>query len=248
MKKQVLFFLALTVAVLTTYSQTIVFEDNFEAHETGTPMGELEWIVWEGGALIAEGEAHAGSKYVLCQPSANNFYLRKPITLEVGKTYKYEVATKSPNSFNHRPQVRAGTRTIQGVLANNDNWVVKEIEFTVEEGEAEVVLIVYSFPIQPVHVDAVKLTEVGDPTSVNLLEPSEVLIINGSFPGEFVIKSPQSLSSCNVYNIAGQKVKSVNLAPDADNRINLSGNPAGIYIFHIEDSNGSEQSIKVINK
>ncbi len=142
MKKQVFFFIALTLSAWTAHAQTVVFEDNFEAHETGTPMVELEWVVWEGGALIAEGEAHSGSKYVLCQPSSNNFYLRKPITLEVGKTYKYEVATKSPNSFNHRPQVRAGTRTIQGELANNDTWVVKEIEFTVEEGEEDVVLIV----------------------------------------------------------------------------------------------------------
>jgi hypothetical protein len=248
MKTLVLLFLALTLSAWTAHAQTVVFEDNFEAHAPGTSVSDLGWITWEGGAVIEEGEAFSGTKFVLCQPSANNFYLRKHITLEVGKTYKYEVATKSPNSFNHRPQVRAGTRTIQGDLANNNNWVVKEIEFTVEEGEEEVDLIVYSFPVQPVHVDAVKLTEVGDPTSVNLLELSDVAVTYGSFPGEFVIKSPQSLSSCKIYNIAGQQVINVTLTPEADNRINLSGYPAGMYIFHIEDSNGNVQPIKVINK
>ena len=167
MKTFLLLFLGLTLSVWTANAQIVVFEDDFEDHETGISVTDLGWVTWEGGAVIEEGDAYSGSKFVLCQPSNNNFYLRRPITLEAGKTYKYEVATKSPNGFNHRTQVIVGGTTIQGDLEDNDTWVVKEIEFTVGEGEEDVVLTVYSWPIQDVHVDDVKLIEVGeDPYTV----------------------------------------------------------------------------------
>lgn len=146
------------VSVLVAGAQTVIFEDQFENYNPGFDLAGAGYVLWTGTASVAEGDAADGTHYAVLQPTANNCYFRRSFTLEEGQSYTFEVDTRSPDGMNHRAVAKVGTRTIQGSLVNQTTWTKSSITFTVEAGESEVTLWIYSYPVNRVDIDGFKLT------------------------------------------------------------------------------------------
>ncbi|MDT8432714.1 MAG: cadherin-like beta sandwich domain-containing protein [Bacteroidales bacterium] len=143
----------------TPYAYLPVFADDFEGYENAFNLADTGYVLWEGGATVvdvdAEGgkAANSGTKYAHLSPSANNFYFRRPLELEEGTDYVFELFTKSPGSKNHRAVAKIGDRTIQGPLVSDTVWTKTSLEFTVGTGEASAIFWVYSYPVSRVDLD-----------------------------------------------------------------------------------------------
>ncbi|MEA4935432.1 MAG: right-handed parallel beta-helix repeat-containing protein [Paludibacter sp.] len=144
--------------VLFANAQTVIFEDQFDNYDLSFDLAGAGYVLWAGNASVVEGDAGSGSRFAVLQPTANNCYFRRIFSLEEGKSYTFEVYTRSPEGMNHRVVAKVGTRTVQGDLVNQTTWTKSSITFTVETGESEVTLWVYSYPVARVDIDGFKLT------------------------------------------------------------------------------------------
>ncbi len=244
MKKNLLLIIVLALAFNGLKAQKVVFKDDFEGYTEGFSLSDTSYVIWEGGATVVVGAANSGTKYAKCVPSANNFYLRKTLTLEVGKTYFFEVMTKSPDAKNHRAVAKLGSRTIQGDLLNKTEWTKTTINFTVSAGETEAIFWVYSFPVSEVHVDDFKIAEEGA-TKVSALKKSDITVLPTSSNGMFRISGSEAISECTVYNLNGQMIKKYANVNSTEAKINLTDSPNGLYILHVKDAKGIKEVKKI---
>jgi hypothetical protein len=242
MKKNLLVITVFMLFVSGIQAQNYVFKDDFQGYDEGFSLADTSYVIWEGGAVIATGEA--GNKFAKCQPAGNNFYLRKPVTLEVGKSYIFEVTTKSPDGKNHRAVAKLGERTIQGDLLNKTEWTKTTIEFTVADGEAEAILWVYSFPVSEVDVDDFMIYEKGT-TKITEFRNAKINVFPSQSPGEFRVLGTEEISECSVYNINGKLIKKYARVNSGELKINLSDSPNGIYLISVKDIQ-NEISVKKI--
>lgn len=143
----------------TPYAYVAVFADDFEGYEDGYNLADTGYVLWEGGATVVDVEvaggrvANSGTKYAHLSPSANNYYFRRPLDLEEGADYVFELFTRSPGAKNHRAVAKIGDRTIQGPLQNDTVWTKTSVEFTVGAGETSAIFWVYSYPVSRVDLD-----------------------------------------------------------------------------------------------
>lgn len=148
-----------TVIDDTPWAYMPVFADDFEGYENGFNLADTGYIMWEGGATVVDVEvdggrvANSGTKYAHLSPSANNYYFRRPLDLEEGVDYVFELFTRSPGAKNHRAVAKIGDRTIQGPLQSDTVWTKTSIEFTVGAGETSAIFWVYSYPVSRVDLD-----------------------------------------------------------------------------------------------
>ena len=155
-----IFFMMTTwlICMLTISAQVVIFEDQFDNYNSDFDLAKAGYVLWEGTASVTEGDAVSGTRFATLQPTANNCYFRRTFTLEEGRSYTFEVYTRSPEGMNHRAVAKVGARIIQGPLVNQTSWTKSSVTFTVEAGESEVVLWVYSYPLSSVDIDGFKLT------------------------------------------------------------------------------------------
>jgi hypothetical protein len=146
------------IPFISINADTIFFQDDFESYTSDFNLTGAGYELLNGGAFIRSGDAVSGSNFASLEPTSNDLYFNKNLTLREEESYTYEVFTRSPGAKNHRAVVRVGNRTIQGTLNSNTNWEKVTINFKVETGESAVVLRVYSWPISNVDVDDIKLT------------------------------------------------------------------------------------------
>lgn len=143
----------------TPYAYLPVFADDFEGYENAFNLADTGYIMWEGGATVVDvaveggDAAYGGTKYAHLSPSANDYYFRRPLDLEEGADYMYQVITRSPGAKNHRAVAKIGDRTIQGPLLSATEWTNTTIEFTVGAGETSAIFWVYSYPVSRVDLD-----------------------------------------------------------------------------------------------
>lgn len=235
MKKILLIISVFVVCFSGLKAQNYVFKDDFQGYAEGFSLADTTYVLWEGGATVAIGEAN--NKYANCQPGGNNFYLRKSLTLEAGKSYIFDVMTKSPGGKNHRAVAKLGDRTVQGDLVNKTEWTKTSLEFTVADGETEAVLWVYSYPVSEVDVDDFMIYEKVT-TKIANFSNAGIQLLPSQSQGEFRLLCPEEISECSVYNINGSIIRKYNHINSTETKINLSDAPNGIYLVHVKDIQG----------
>lgn len=140
---------------------SIVFQDNFEEYSAGTSLSEVGYVVWEGMATVASGGAYEGQQFGQSDASKVNFAVRYPLTLQAGKTYSFEVATKMQDGAKHTLQVHPKAEYgAAWVDCTNADWQVHSTQFTVTEGNEEVVIALYRWPTKQLSFDQIILKEV----------------------------------------------------------------------------------------
>jgi len=139
----------------------IVFQDNFEDYSSGTDLGEQGYIIWEGSASVVSGDAFEGQQFGQSDASKNNFAIRLPFTLEAGKTYSIEVATKMQDGAKHILQAHPRDEyEYAWVDCFNSEWQINSTEITVTEGNEEVVIALYRWPKKVLAFDQIIVKEV----------------------------------------------------------------------------------------
>jgi len=142
---------------------TAVFRDNFESYEVGANLSGAGYIVWEGTASVGTGDAYEGEKFGQSDVSKNNFAVRKPVSLEAGKTYTIEVATKIQDGVKHVFQVHPKAAYEDAwVECFNAEWENHTTQITVTEGNEEVIVALYRWPLKQMSFDNIVIKEVEE--------------------------------------------------------------------------------------
>lgn len=139
----------------------IVFQENYEEYAAGTSLTDLGYDVWEGTATVVSGGAFEGQQFGQSDVSKNNFAVRYPITLEAGKTYSIEIATKMQDGAKHVFQVHPRSEyEYAWVECFNSEWEVHTTEITVTEGNEDVIIALYRWPTKQLSWDQIIVKEV----------------------------------------------------------------------------------------
>jgi hypothetical protein len=139
---------------------TYVFKDNFESYDVGTNLTSAGYVVWEGTATVATGGAFEGNNFGTSDAGKVNFAFRKTLTLEAGKTYTLEAATKIQDGVKHFVQVHPKAAYESAwVECLNANWENHTTEFTVSEGNTEVTIALYRWATKTMSFDNIILKE-----------------------------------------------------------------------------------------
>jgi hypothetical protein len=246
MKKSLLFLGILMASVIGVNAQSVVFQDDFESYDVGTNLAEKGYVLWEGGATVAAEEGTT-NKIAVCTPSAQNFYFRRVFTLTEGKSYTFEVSTKSPDAKNHRVVAQVGTRNVQSELINSTTWKKTTLKFTVGTGETNVTLWIYSFPVNAVHLDNYKLIDDnGVATKINNAPELSVQMFPNPTNGELNIYHSARILSLNVYDIAGKLIETRNDVNREQYRMDLTTYQKGVYFLAVLDVEGKRITQKVM--
>lgn len=250
MKKTILFVFVVLLSITTVKAQNVVFEDDFESYANGYNLVNAGYAVWTGTATVSDvtvvgGDAFSGNNFAQCQPDGNDFYFRKNLTLEEGKTYTFEVMTKSPDGKNHKPVVKVGGRLVDNGLVNNNTWGKTSITFTVGAGETEVVVWVYSWPVSRVDIDDFKVLE-ESATAITNLKVDFVQVAQVA-SGEFIVSAENEITSLSIYTSGGKLLKQMTNIDALEVTFNLNRQPTGLFVLRIEDVQGNFSVKKVIN-
>ncbi len=246
MKKSLLFLGILMASIVGVNAQSVFFGDDFESYDVGTNLAEKGYILWEGGATV-EAEAGTTNKIANLNPSAQNFYFRREFKLEEGKSYTFEVSTKSPDAKNHRVVAKVGERTIQSDLINSTTWKNTTVKFTVGTGETNVILWIYSFPVSVVHLDNYKLIDdKGVATKINSAPDLSVQMFPNPTNGELNIYNSSRILSLNVYDITGKMIETRNDVHREQYRMDLSSYQKGVYFVAVKDVDGNKSTRKIM--
>lgn len=139
----------------------VVFQDDFEEYAVGANLANEGYVVWEGTATVVGGGAFEGARFGQSDASKNNFAIRRTLNLEAGKTYSLEVATKIQGGVAHTIQVHP--RAVYEYAwknATNAEWETHTTQFTVTEGNEEVVIALYRWAKQQLSFDKIVVKEV----------------------------------------------------------------------------------------
>lgn len=243
--KKCLLILGMSFAVATgALAQTIVFEDDFEGYEVGTNLADEGYILWEGGATV-QLEGETSNKIGLLSPSAQNYYFRREFTLEEGKSYTFELSTKSPDAKNHRVVARLGDRNVQGELINSTSWTNTILDFTIGAGETNVILWVYSFPQSVIHIDNYKLIDKDGTTHVSELKKSPVQMYPNPVRGLLNINHNARILSLKVSDITGKLIETKKNINRETYILDLTSYQKGVYFVAIQDDKGTRIAQKI---
>jgi hypothetical protein len=171
------------------------------------------------------------------------------VKLEVGKSYTFEVSTKSPAEKNHRVVAKVGDRNVQSELIKHAEWAKTTLNFTIGAGETNVILWVYSYPVSAVHVDNFKLTDdSGTPTNINEVAEFSVRMFPNPTSGKLHIKHNSRILSLNVYDISGKLIDVKNGINRKEYTMDMSSYQKGSYFFTLFDAQGKSHTQKVLVK
>lgn len=248
MKKCLIFLGILLASVVGANAQTVVFEDDFESYEIGTNLADEGYVIWEGGATV-QYDGETTNKLADCNPSNNNFYFRRSFTLEEGKSYTFEVSTKSPGEKNHRIVAKVGDRNVQSELINAAEWTKTTLNFTVGAGETNVIFWIYSYPISAVHIDNFKLIDdVGTSSQFKEMKESSVRIFPNPTKGELQINHDTKILSLRIYTISGKLIEVFNDLNQMHYTLDLKSYKRGTYFVTLVDDKEKSHTEKVVVK
>lgn len=249
MKNFFLLSIALFLGMMSVSGQTVVYSDDFESYDAEVSLIDEGYLVWVGGAKVMDTTiAASGTKYALCLPSGNNYSLRKELTLEVGKTYTFEAMTKSPSGNNHKLTaiLNAGTeRKLNSDLLNHSDWSKLSVDFTVEAGEENVTVVVYSYPINHVYVDDFKVIEQIPTVGVEAKTFSSLSIQNNQ-DGLITLVGTTPFVNYSVFALSGQMIAHQNNINTEAFSVDLQNSPKGLYLIQATDASGVSYSEKVL--
>lgn len=255
MKNFLLFVFAMFFSISAMNAQTVVFEDGFESYEHGYNLVDADYVVWEGTASVtdvtAEGvtaTANSGDKFGKSDAGKNNFYLRKTFTLEAGKTYTWEVATKMQDGVKHVLQVNP-VDTYQKVEVFNADWQTHSVQFTVQEGFEEVTLAVYRWAKKVVSFDDFKLIDdSGTSTQISEVPEFSVSMFPNPTNGELHIQHDTRILSLNVYDIYGKLIDVQNSINQKQYTMDMTSYKQGTYFITLHDVEEKSHTQKVVVK
>ena len=139
----------------------IVFQDDFEDYSEGANLSGEGYVVWEGTATVGSAGAFEGARFGQSDISKNNFAIRRTITLEAGKTYSFEVTTKIQDGVAYTIQVHPkAAYEYAWKNAANAGWETHTTQFTVTEGNEEVVIALYRWAKKQLAFDKIVVKKV----------------------------------------------------------------------------------------
>ena len=239
----------LSIALITSFglmSQNVIFEDNFESYEDGFSLHGDVYKVWEGTATVVNAtDAYEGSKYAASDATKNNWQIRRAVTLEEGKTYTLQIATKSQDAGKHfvniLPSDTYGTSKVE---CTNADWVLHTTTFTVVAGKTDITITVSSYPKKVISVDAIKLTE-GVVTELSS-KKQQAVTVSQSTDGNVTVTSPSEIKVVNVYSLSGKMVQKNNNIKKNHTSLTINNLQEGIYILSVIDASGIKTSKKIM--
>lgn len=256
MKKKLL-FIAMIALGLGLNAQVVTFEDDFESYADSVNLSDAGYDVWVGEALVVDTDiqtqeeaAYGGKNFAKCTPSGNDFYLRKSVTLEVGKTYTFDVHTRGTK--NHRIAVKLGADSpTLGDLMNSATWVRSTITFTVASGQTDAIIWVYSYPNNRVDVDDFRLYE-GVATGIKDVEVLDANVYpnpltTGSDLYVQLNETTNDPAKIEIININGQVIYSMEHANSGNSVVRVGIQELslqGIYLLRV--TAGNKATVKKI--
>lgn len=215
-----------------------IFMDDFEKYPDGQSLGGF-YTIWEGQAnavdarvTAAHGTAFKGDKFGRSNNTHNDFFLRKTFTLEPGKEYVWELATRMTDGNKHVMQVVPGT-VYPNKECFNSEWELHSVEFTVIESNPEVTLSLYRWPKKFLYFDNFVLREKDNATAVFPSKPRERsrLVVYPNPAGNVLHLKGIELEhhEVKVYDLRGVKV----LSKVFSGQIDISFLTAGLYLIKI---------------
>jgi len=221
---------------------SIVFEDYFETYTNGQDLSSF-YTVWAGPANAVDGTqtstwgtASEGDGFGKSNDAKEAFYLRKTFTLEAGKTYVWELATKMTDGEKHSLNVLPGD-IYPKKECYNSTWEKHNVEFTVQSDNTSVTLALYRWPKKNLYFDNFVLKEKDYNTAtydITQFKLEGVLIYPNPVREILNIKLDDDRLSngiFRVYNVYGNLVMQGLQA----NSIDVSSLSAGIYFFILEN-------------
>lgn len=218
--------------------KSIVFEDYFETYTNGQDLSSF-YTVWAGPANAVDGTqtstwgtADEGNGFGKSNDTKEAFYLRKAFTLEAGKAYIWELATKMTDGEKHSLNVLPGD-IYPKKECYNSTWEKHSIEFTVQADNTSVTLALYRWPKKNLYFDNFVLKEKDYNTAtydIDQFKEVGVLIYPNPVKEILNIKlddDRQSNGIFRIYNVYGNPVMQGLQATSID----VSSLSAGIYFF-----------------
>ncbi|MCG8578457.1 MAG: T9SS type A sorting domain-containing protein [Bacteroidales bacterium] len=252
MKKSLLFMALAMAFCLASNAQTTVWSDNFDGYTAPTSLTTVGYDVWEGTANAVDAAANgitavSGANVAKCHSGSSlNIYLRKTIELEGGKQYTYSASTMQADGKKHFIQVVVDGSTLKAE-GTNTSWQSKSITFTPSVTQ-DVVLTTYMyFKELAMYVDDMKLT-MDTPTSIKDAETINLSVTPNPSNGIYRISASETLASVEVYNTAGQLVKSLPAVNAEKVTLDMSASSRGLYVLKLEATNGNYCTKKIMLK
>ncbi|GAB1308874.1 hypothetical protein KH5_15570 [Urechidicola sp. KH5] len=184
------FFISFVAFILLANSmkaEIIIYENNYENYEQGTDITSLNYLV-ENAVISVQQDvnAHDGTKYLKSDNTSNNLYFKREFTLEVGKTYEWQITTKITNGVKHRIRVVSLSGHEYALEERyNNTWLTTVIRFTVIDEHESLYLQIYRWAKEELSIDGFKLidteeTEVSETTVPSIFANNMVLQRNSS--------------------------------------------------------------------
>lgn len=220
---------------LVNSGELFVFEDYFENYSDGQSLGSV-YTVWEGSLSAVDaaqtstwGSAYEGNGFARSDASNTSLYVRKSFELEVGKTYVWELATKMTDGAKHVMSVIPAD-IYPKLDCYNADWEKHSIEFTVQEGHADVTLSLYRWPTKNIYIDNFVLREKGPATAI---DSPEVLPAISIYPNPVKsilnLKGHYSAAELEIYDMNGRLIMR---RPYAES-LHVPGLAKGVYLLKV---------------
>ncbi len=171
MKYIVLFFCLISV-IYGAQSQ-VVYQDDFEAHTINANLTDLGYLFSQktdyAGIIITSVQGDNSNKYASCVASVNGqtlMQLRKAVSVEPGKTYKFSLLSKSPFKRHLRMYQSDGSTLIKKgedfapTEAQKTEWIEHELTVVAGAGISSIQFGIYHNWSGTLLVDDFKVEEI----------------------------------------------------------------------------------------
>ncbi len=257
MKKNVLFIAFVLVSFTAAVkAQTNVWFDNFESYTENQNMatgasGAL-YDIWEGTSNAWNTANHVGSTAangsqfaVGVVGSRLNWAMRKTLLLTAGKSYVFEVYTKSVINHSIVAKVGALANVTTGNVTSAD-WTKRSVSFTVPDGQSSTVVWIYQYnKTNPILVDDFRVYEdLG--TSINSTLAQNDITLSTIDYGKFELNSQNSIDSYKIFTLEGRLLQSINSLNSKSADIDVSNFSNNVFLLKAIGANGLTKSFKLI--
>ncbi len=240
----------------TVNAQTNVWFDDFESYtenqNMATGAGGSLYDIWEGtlNAWITTNHvgstAANGSQFAVGVVGAKlNWAMRKTLLLTAGKSYVFEVYTKSAINHSIVAKVGALANVTTGNVTSPD-WTKRSVSFTVPDGQSSTVVWIYQYnKTNPILVDDFRVYEdLG--TSINSTSAINDIIVSTMDYGKYELNSQNSIASYKVFTLEGRMIQSNNNLNNKSVSIDLSEQSNNVFLLKAIDTKGLTKSFKLI--
>lgn len=256
--KNILLLTAFVLVSITSVvkAQTNIWFDDFESYtenqNMATGAGGALYDIWEGTSNAWNTANHVGSTAANGSQFANgvvgtrlNWAMRKTLLLTAGKSYVFEVYTKSAINHSIVAKVGALANVTTGNVTSPD-WTKRSVSFTVPEGQSSTVVWVYQYArTNPILIDDFRVYEdLG--TSIKPTVAENDITISTIDYGKYELNSQNSIAGYKIFTLDGRLVQSVNSLNSKSVDIDLSYHSNKIFLLKATSLNGFVKSLKLI--